>query len=93
MKKIFCFCLILLIFTSSCANEKVIDGIKYDTYGVLNKDEKVNPNIQYELVWGNIIWGVILIETIVAPIYFFGFSMWEPTGPKSNPRIKGQVFK
>lgn len=85
--------MILMILTTTlvgCARTKVIEGVEYDTYGLLNKDEKQSPNIQYELVWGNIIWGAILCETVVAPIYFFGFSIWEPVGKKSD--IKGQVF-
>jgi len=32
------------------------------------------------MIWGNIIWGVILFVTVIAPIYFFGFSMFEPIG-------------
>lgn len=81
--------IIMLLVTLGCANSKTIDGVTYDTYGLLNKDEKQNPNIQYELVWGNIFWGAVLVESIFAPIYFFGFSMWEPTGKKTG--VKGQI--
>jgi len=76
---------------SGCANTKVIDGVEYDTYGLLSKDEKKNEKIQYELVWGNIVWGAILFSSVVAPVYFYGFSMWEPVGKKSE--IVGQVSK
>jgi len=55
----------------------------------LNKDTKQNPNIEYELVWGNLIWGCVLVETIIAPVYFFGWSLWEPIGVK--PKIKSEV--
>ncbi len=93
MKKIFtlvlAICLILPM--SGCGDTKVIKGVGYDTYGLINEDEKKNPDIQYEPVWGNIIWGILLVETVVAPIYFFGFSMFEPVGEK--PKIKGQVTK
>jgi hypothetical protein len=76
---------------SGCANTKVIDGVEYDTYGLLNKDEKKNEKIQYELVWGNIVWGAILFSSVVAPVYFYGFSMCEPVGKKGE--VVGQVSR
>lgn len=39
-----------------------------------------SKDIQYEICWGNVIWGIILSETIIVPIYFFGFSMFNPIG-------------
>lgn len=83
--------LLCAIITNGCAQSKVIDGVEYDTHGLFNKDDKKNPNIQYELCWGNIIWGAVLCETIIAPIYFYGFSMWEPVGKKTE--IVGHVVK
>lgn len=83
--KLLAVSLIFLLGVSAlagCANTKNIDGTEYDTYGLFSKDEKKNPKIQYEIVWGNVIWGAVLCETIVAPIYFYGFSMWEPVGKK-----------
>ena len=82
---------LLCVSLAGCGSTKVIDGVEYDTHGLFNKDEKKNQNIQYELVWGNIIWGAILCETVVAPIYFYGFSMWEPVGKKTG--VVGQVVK
>lgn len=76
---------------TGCGNTKTINGIEYDTYGLLNKDDKNNPEIQYELIWGNIIWGAILCETIVGPIYFYGFSIWEPVGEKTG--TTGEVVR
>lgn len=80
---------VFLLFLSGCGNTKVINGVEYDTYGLINADNKKNPNIEYEVIWGNMFWGAILAETIIAPVYFFGFSLFEPVGPKSP--IKGQV--
>lgn len=42
-----------------------------------------------KLVVGNLVWGIILMETIVMQIYFFGFSIFEPIGTK--PPIKGAI--
>lgn len=79
----------LSIALSGCGNNKTINGVEYGRYGLLNADDKKNPDIQYEIIWGNVIWGAILFETIIAPIYFFGFDLFEPVGPK--PPVKGQV--
>lgn len=70
---------------------KLLGGVEYDTYGLLNQDDKKNPDIHYEVIWGNVIWGFVLAETIIAPIYFFGFSLFEPVGPKMP--VKGQVAR
>jgi len=65
-----------------CADDFVVDGKKYETYGLFNKDEVCNPDVEYQVVWGNVIWGALLFETAIAPIYFFGFSIFEPVGFK-----------
>ena len=83
MKTIISILLISLLLTG-CAKQKEIDSITYDTYGLLNKDELCSPDIQYEVVIGNVIWSVILMETVIAPIYFIGFSLYEPVGKKIN---------
>lgn len=87
--KRFLYITLLATFISSCASPKTIDNITYDTYGLLNADDKKNPDVRYEVCWGNVFWGVIFIETIIAPIYFFGFSLFEPAGKKTE--VKGQV--
>ena len=95
MKKNIVMVLIVAILATSftgCSQRKNIDGVTYDTYGLFTENKKANPNIEYELSVGNVIWGIILIETIIGPIYFFGFDLWEPVGPKvTNPNMKGVV--
>ena len=53
----------------------------------------MNPNIEYRLVMGNVIWSVILIETIVGTVYFVGFDLYEPIGKKNDidPNRKGII--
>jgi len=58
----------------------VIGGRHYETYGYLNKDEVKAPNVRYRVVVGNLVWSVLLGETIIAPIYFIGFDLFEPVG-------------
>ena len=86
MKKLIAIFLICstIFCSASCGNRKTINGQLYDTYGLLNKESKMNPNIQYDLIFGNVVWSVILIETLIAPIYFIGFSLYEPVALKQN---------
>jgi len=75
-------CLLFLVSVLGCGDSRVINNVKYETYGLLNQDSKKDTNIKYEIIWGNVIWGCILVETVVAPVYFFGFSIFEPIGEK-----------
>ncbi len=83
--------LILVVFATGCGDTKVINGVEYDTYGLLNEEDNKNPDIEYEVVWGNVIWGVLLVETIIVPIYCWGYDLYEPVGLK--PAIKGQKVR
>ena len=83
MKTISLICAIFLLFTIiSCGDNKIINGKEYETYGLINSSDIKNENIKYKPIWGNIIWGCVMAETIIAPIYFFGFSMFEPVESK-----------
>lgn len=74
--------LVSLFVMTACADDKVINGKEYETYGLLNKDEVKDPNIRYHLVTGNVILSVILCETLFMPVYFIGFSIYEPVSAK-----------
>jgi major membrane immunogen (membrane-anchored lipoprotein) len=77
---------------SACgADDKVIDGVKYGTYGVVNEGEMRNPNIHYELSGWSILWAIIFSETIVAPVYFIGWDLYEPVSKKDPKWVPGQV--
>ena len=77
--------LVLLSSLSACGDSKVIEGVQYDTYGLISESSTRNPGIRYALIVGNLVWGIILVETIIAPIYFFGYSLFEPI-EKINPQ-------
>lgn len=85
--------LFFLSILSACGDTKVIDGVEYDTYGLLNQNEKKNPLIEYEIIVGNVIWSIILIETIVFPVYFIGFSLFEPVDKINSGAPKGEIRK
>lgn len=80
MKKIICFCLIAL---SACGNYPVEwNKRNYDCIGILSSDEDKDPEIIYKTKIGNVVWGVILVETVVVPIWLFGYRLKCPVGGK-----------
>lgn len=91
MKKVMVVMLVLSLLALGCGDTKVIDGIKYDTYGLIDKEEKRNPDIEYKLITGNVVWGILLFETAIAPVYFFGFSLYEPVGKLDKNKPKGGI--
>ena len=91
MKRAICILVAASVLLAGCAKPAVVCGVEYGSYGLLNSDDKKNPDVEYEVVWGNVVWGALLAETIIAPIYFFGFSIFQPVGPKSE--IKGATTK
>ncbi len=101
-KKIMSILLVIsFLFVFGCGDSKVIKvpgntttGYKYvefDTYGLFNQNDKKNPKIRYRLIIGNVVWSVILVETIIAPIYFLGFSLYEPVGLKTGKEVAGEI--
>jgi len=94
MKKIIC-CLIMVVFllaTISCGfdrnisvkvkegEEEIVKTYKFQQYGLFNIDKR-NPKVEYRVIVGNIIWSVILFETVVVPIILIGWYLYEPVGP------------
>lgn len=78
MVKLLLLCFLLL---AACGNDRMINGKLHETYGFINKDQSKDPNVTYRIITGNVIWGVVLVETLVMPLYFFGFSLYEPVDP------------
>lgn len=77
---------------AGCGDNTVIDGTKFGTYGFLNEGTMRNPSVEYRIIYGNIFWSVVLCETIVAPIYFIGFSLYEPVSKKGADFVPGRVL-
>ena len=78
---------LLVVSIAGCGISQEINGVERKPVGLIsmnlnnNLSGNYSRNVQYEVCWGNVIWGVILFETIIGPIYFFGFSMFNPVGP------------
>jgi len=88
LKKIlnYTLCLVLsIILFTSCADSKdfVIDGkeVTIEPYGWFDLDAK-NDSIEYEINVGNVVWSIILSETIVVPIILTGDQLYEPKTKK-----------
>jgi len=81
MKKII-IAMLATAMIMACSDNKTIDGVEYSTYGLMNNEDEKSDSIKYKVCVGNVIWGAVLAETVIAPIYFFGFDMWEPVAKK-----------
>lgn len=77
------------LFLAGCGRPLTIqkDGksVTYPTYGILNEGSSRSRNVCYQVSVGNIVWSIILIESIVFPVYFIGFSLYNPTRLKKSP--------
>lgn len=80
--------LFALVFVS-CANSKtftVPDENGQDVtfiakpYGWANADDCKIEGVEYEVNVGNVVWDILLVETIVVPIYLSGWQLYEPVG-------------
>jgi len=77
-------CFVFMVTLTGCGDPKTIDGKTYGTYGFFNEKTHKNQDIEYRVIVGNVVWSVLLVETIVFPIYFVGFSLYEPIDKKEN---------
>ena len=85
--------LVCACLACACSDVKTLNGKTYNTYGLINENDMKSPNVRYEPCWGNIIWGALLFETVIAPIYFFGFDFMEPVDlktPGTEPGVAPQ---
>jgi len=82
---------VFMVLAVGCGQPKSINGTRYDTYGLFNESTHKNPNIRYEVSVGNVIVGIIFFETIIAPIYCFGFDLYNPIGPNDNTFVPGKI--
>lgn len=79
------------------ANVKITDkdGNSIDTvmtitaepYGLFCMDDKIE-GVKYSPCVGNIVWGCILIETVIAPVVIGGWYFLEPTGLDNTKTIE-----
>jgi hypothetical protein len=63
-----------------CAEEKTINGVTYEPYGLFDQADHKNPNIRYEVDVPNVVWSVLLCSTVVVPLVVIGWDLYEPVG-------------
>ena len=81
MSKVKILLLLMLIINISCADSKTfkIDGkdVLVEPYGWADTGIK-NENVKYKTNIGNVVWSIILCETIIAPVLLTGWYLFEP---------------
>ena len=82
MKKIIALAVAASIALTGCADSKslTVDGVRknYPTYGWINASEMKSDKVCYAVSTENVILSILLIETLVFPVYFVGFDLYEP---------------
>jgi len=91
--KILLLVLLVGLLFVSCAEDKTIDGVTYRPYGLLNEDTQKNPDINYEISGWAVCSGIVFSETIIVPVYTFGYNLWEPVSKKSATPAQNGVVK
>lgn len=84
MKKYISALVMSTMLLSGCGRSLTYENKEYSTYGLANESTHRSSKLCYEVSLGNIIWSIFLIETIVAPVYFIGWSIWNPVKPKNS---------
>ena len=86
-KKLISIAVAAAITLAGCGSPAVITTVdgkakEYPTYGWFNWNTSMSEKVCYDVSVGNVVWSIILIETVIAPVYFIGFSLFNPIGPK-----------
>jgi outer membrane murein-binding lipoprotein Lpp len=78
MKKLIASAMIAAsLVLSGCSNSLMINGKTHEPYGLLNVEKK-SDKICYETNVADVALGIIFIETVIVPVYTFGFDLKEP---------------
>ena len=83
MKKVLIFLIASVIFLSGCADSKTFkkaDGTEFTakSYGWIDSEDEKIPGVEYEVCAGNVVWSILLSETVIAPILITGWGLYEP---------------
>lgn len=82
MKKFSLIFLLLVTLLSSCADDKtlILNGREktFEPYGWIDVHDVKNDSISYTVCAQNIVWDVILSETLIFPILCTGYELYEP---------------
>lgn len=84
MKKTITALLLACLSLAACSNPRVLDGKVYDSYGFLNEQSLRSRNVCYSISPAAIILTIVFAETILVPIYFVGFDLFDPIRLKKS---------
>lgn len=76
------------LLLSGCAGAVDVCGTTYQPYGLFSLDQ-ANPKVHYHVSGWSIFWGVVLVETVIAPIYIFGWDLYQADGTNVGPGVSG----
>ena len=90
MKKSIVLIVALSVLLAACGRPQYLgepgkNKTLYPTYGLFNESSSKSKNVCYEISAGNVILSIILIESIIFPIYFVGWDIYNPVRLKKGP--------
>lgn len=88
MRKFIVLIIVLSVLLAGCGRPQYFGETEkkyYPTYGFFSGGSKKSRNVCYEVSVGNVIWSIILSETVVFPVYFVGWSIYNPVRLKRGP--------
>lgn len=68
---------VIALALTGCADDLQACGTTFTSVGLFNYDE-VEPGVKMKIIPGNVVWSILLVESVAFPIYFVGFSLFEP---------------
>jgi uncharacterized protein YceK len=77
MKKLLVAIMLTTLITG-CGSPIQRNGVVYECYGLIDKDEVKKDGIQYKSETGNVVWSVLLLGTFVVPIWLMGYELYCP---------------
>jgi hypothetical protein len=55
---------------------------EYPTIGIFSSASQKSSSVCYEVSIGNVVWSILLLESVVFPLYFIGWSLYNPVSLK-----------
>jgi hypothetical protein len=90
MRKLSMISLAIILTLISCADSKelVVDGkkITVEPYGWADADVNKIEGVEYQVNFGNVVWSVIGVETVIVPIWLTGWELFEPVKVKDTAK-------
>ena len=76
------------LISTGCAKSTYLNQVEYQPYGLLNESTRKNPKVQYEVPVSNLIIGIVLMETVIVPIYIIGYDLYAPVKLRDTETVK-----